>query len=230
VHRIASFFVFNICSETFLFNQTNIMKKQILLFSIALLFVTASIAQIDKGDILLGGTFGFGNTNQSSAITTTSSNANVHPKLGYAIGRNSVLNLAVGYDYGKTESETSNQTTKLNSFRAGISWQKFFPIKNNVGWYAELAAAYTKAKIKYQMGANSFYDVNSNGYAAAANPGIYFMPTSSLLLTGNVGGVTYGYSKDKNDGQPTAKNSNFSINLLSYFGFGIAFVINKKTD
>ena len=206
------------------------MKKQILLFSIALLFVTASLAQIDKGDILLGGTFGFGNTNATSGTTTTSSNANLHPRLGYAIGRNSVLSLALGYNYGKSKDVTSNQGSRLNAFSAGVSWQKFFPIKDKVGWYTDLSATYTNGKIKYQIGSSSPYESKSNGYAAAANPGIYFMPTPSLLLTSNVGGVSYGYSKDKVGGQPTAKTSNFSINFLSYFGFGVVFIINKKTD
>jgi hypothetical protein len=203
------------------------MRKQILLFSLAFLSVIVSTAQIDKNDILLGGTFGYGSSNPQGSSST--SNANLSPRIGYAIGKNSVLSVRLGYNYSKSDDATGNNVSKNSSFSAGLSWQKFFLIKEKLGWFTDLYGSFSRGYTKYQSTPpGNISKSNSTGYSAGVSPGIYFIPVTGLLLSANAGGLSYGSSKFKFNGQETGKNSNFTINLLNYFGFGIDFIINKK--
>jgi hypothetical protein len=199
------------------------MKKQILLFSISSLFVAASIAQVDKKDILLGATVAV-NSNDNS-IQSTNSNSNLRTRIGYAIGRNSVLNITFGYSFNKAEG--SGYTYKSNIFSTGVSWQKFFVIKDKVGWYTDLYAMYNNGTSKHLFPAGES-KVRSQGYSIGVNPGIYYKPVNSLLLTVNAGGISYDYFKNSTSGQPVGRESNFTVNVFDYFGFGIGFIISKK--
>jgi hypothetical protein len=204
------------------------MKKEILLFSMTLLVASASFAQIDKKDILLGATFSYGNSNSPGNIST--SNSNLHPKIGYAIGNNSVLNLTLGYNHVKSEDANGNTTSKNSSFTTGLTWQKFFPIKDKVGWYTDLYGTMSSGKYTQDNGGGNINKTRTTGYGVGISPGLYYFPISSLLLSVNAGGMSYGYSKYKSGSQPDGKSSNFTVNLLNYFGFGIGFIINKKTE
>ena len=201
------------------------MRKQILLFNLACLSVIVSTAQIDKNDILLGGTFGYGSSNSQG--NSSNSNANLSPRIGYAIGRNSVLSVRLGYNYSKSEDATGNNVSKNSSFSAGLSWQKFFLIKEKLGWFTDLSGSLSRGYTKYQSTGN-ISKSNSTGYSVGVSPGIYFIPVSGLLLSANAGGLSYGSSKSKFNGQETGKSSLFTVNLLNSFSFGIDFIINKK--
>lgn len=203
------------------------MRKIILTIFTASVFVCSANAQIKKGDILLGGTFGYGNSNSQG--NSSGSNANLNPSIGYAIGKNSVLSIRLGYNRGKSEDTNGNYVSKYTGFSTSLAWKKFFPIKDNLGWFTDLYGAFSSGSIKQQYTpGSSISKSTSTGYSAGVNPGIYFIPASGLLLSVNAGGLSYGSSRLKSSGQPTGKNSNFTVNLLNYFGFGIDFIINKK--
>ncbi|WP_276502992.1 hypothetical protein [Terrimonas pollutisoli] len=204
------------------------MKKQILLFSIAALSVVIGKAQIDKNDILLGGTFGYGTYDYSGNIKSANSNANLSPRIGYAIGKNSVLSARLGYSHGKSEDANGNEDYKSIGFSTGLSWEKFFPIKEKLGWYTDLSGTFSNGTTRQEYTPGNNYKRKSTGYSAGVSPGIYFIPTSGLLLSANAGGVSYWYSKSRSGGQPADKISNFNINLLNSFNFGIDFIINRK--
>lgn len=202
------------------------MKKEILLFSITLLVANASIAQIDKKNILLGATFSYDNSNYQGS--SSASNSNLDPRVGYAIGKNSVINLTLGYNQSKAEDANGNTTSKSSSFATGLTWQKFFPIKEKLGWYTDLYGIFSKGKSNQNYPGGNLYDSRSTGYVVGISPGIYYLPISGILFSANAGGISYGYSKYKSGSQPQGKTSNFTVNLLNYFGFGVGFIINKK--
>lgn len=202
------------------------MKKQILLVGICCLLVIFSSAQIDKGDLLLGGTFGYGTYNSNGV--NNNSNTNLNPRIGYGIGRNSVLSVRLGYYHGKSEDANGNNISKNTNFSTGLSWQNFFPIKDRLGWYSDIYGMFGSGITRYENNLGAINKNKSSGYSAGASPGIYFIPVSGLLISANAGGLNYGYSRYQSSGQPTGKNSNFNVNLLNYFGFGIDFIINKK--
>src|SRR5882672_904537 len=206
------------------------MKKQILLFVLASFSFLFSQAQINKGDFLLGGSFGYGNSNQSNS--NSSSNANLNPRLGYAIGKNSVVSVILGMNANKSKSQDGNYVAKNNGFSSGISWEKFFSIKDRVGWFTNLYGEYSGSSSKTTttyLGTTNSTKNTSTGYSAGFNPGIYFMPSSGLLLSANLGGIGYNHSKYKSsNNQSLSSQNDFAVNFLSYFGVGIDFIINKK--
>ena len=140
------------------------MKKQILLFNIASLCVIGCIAQIDKKDILLGGTFSYVSSNSSGNTISSASNANLNPRIGYAIGKNSVLSVRLGYSQGQSKDADGNVNYKSTTFSTGLSWQKFFSIKDKVGWYTDLYGTFSSWTIRQGYAQGNIYKTKSPGY------------------------------------------------------------------
>jgi hypothetical protein len=203
------------------------MKRQTLLaFIIVLASATASRAQIQKGDILLGATLGIGynsnNTHSSSA------NANLAPRVGLAIGKNSVLGLQTnfGYQHSKPGDNNSTWERTATTLGAGLYWRKFMPIKDKIGWFLEPNAAFSYGKTKDESGSQKT-EYSATGYSAGIVPGIYYQPVPKLLLSVDFGGLNYSYYINKSEGNPTSKTSNVNFSLLSYFTFGVDFLLTK---
>ncbi len=87
----------------------------------------ASSAQITKGDWILGGTFNFNNSNSAPPSFATS-NANLAPRLGLAVGRNSVMGLDLGFSY-----LAGSQGQKSLAFSANAFYRKYIILKNKLG-------------------------------------------------------------------------------------------------
>jgi hypothetical protein len=203
------------------------MKRVTLLTLITVLaLTTATRAQIQKGDILLGATLGVGYG--SNNAPSSSSNANIAPRIGLAIGQNSVLGLktSFGYQHSKPGDNTGAwESTNIN-IGAGLYWRKFMPIKNKVGWYLEPNASFGYGKSKYKNGSEKT-ESSSKGYSASIVPGIYYQPIPKLLLNVDFGGVNYYYNVAKSAGNPNSKSSGVNLSLLSYFTFGVDFILTK---
>lgn len=184
-------------------------------------------AQIQKGDILLGGSLGYYNsTSASSSATSSSSNANISPRISYGIGTNSLLGIKTGYSYSDTRSKGNPQKTVNNNFSAGVFWRKYFPIKNKIGWYAEPAAAVATGSAKHF----SYYPINketSRSVTVTATPGIYFLATPGILLSVDAGGAYYSYYSSKS-GPSGSHGHSLGINLLNSFNFGIDCILGNK--
>ncbi|HEY9363906.1 MAG TPA: outer membrane beta-barrel protein [Chitinophagaceae bacterium] len=204
------------------------MRKLFILTVVAnILLISTAFSQIEKGNWLVGGTFGYGNNSSSGG---NNSNANITPNIGYAIGHNSVISTNLGFSSNVSESEVNNDyKTSTKGLSIGISWKKFHSFKENFGWYTDLTGGLSWSKNNYTTPSSESESTN-NGYFAGINPGIYFLPTTTLMLNANVGGLNYYYSKTKNAGQPSSHNSSINVNLLNYFSFGINFILGNKSD
>src|SRR5689334_15105068 len=127
-------------------------RKTLLALVILIVSATASKAQIQKGDVLLGATLGAGynNNNTHSSIA----NASIAPRIGLAIGNNSVLGLQTTFGYQRTKpGDNSNSWESINTnIGAGVYWRKFMPIKDKIGWYLEPSVAFTYGKNKQKSG------------------------------------------------------------------------------
>ena len=168
------------------------MKKKILL---SLAIIVSSVfslkAQVDKGDWLLGGSFGFNSANSNSNYST--SNANFAPNIGVAIGKNSVIGLGFGLAY----SSNSVQQSILN-FSSSVFYKKYFVLKNKLGYYLQLRGGILLAtnKFTYIDSSGSTMKVNYKSYSCSVGitPGIYYQVAPRILLTADVGGLGYAYS------------------------------------
>lgn len=204
------------------------MKKISILSALAILFSTSVIhAQILKKDVLIGGSFGVGSNGATSSPTNT--NANISPRIGYAIGNNSVLYANLGYSFYKSKSDLVGNENISNSFSAGISWKRFIPIKDKFGLYTNLYGSFVNGNTKQDVGIPPVRQKTSNtGYIAGLTPGVYYSPVSWLLLNVDAGGIAYNYYKNKYEGSPTSHSSAFNVNFLNSFTFGVDFILHKK--
>src|SRR5882672_936468 len=124
------------------------MQKKFLLTLTVITVGLASQAQIEKGDLLLGGSLGFNsNTTSVSNVSTTGSNSNLSPELGLAIGKNSVLGLRGGFYYSPLKDAAGNKQTYFE-MTAGAFWKRFFPINEKIGWFTDLEMAYSYSENK----------------------------------------------------------------------------------
>jgi hypothetical protein len=216
------------------------MSKKILLAIAVVLTALASKAQvIQKGETMLGGTFGAGSSNASNSIgnnSTSSTFGSIGPELGWGIGKNSELGFRGFISYGSSKDNLDNKTTSGN-YQAGVFWKKFFPINDKVGWLSDLSAAYTYAKnTNNYQNASGNYSYNAKGYNVSLAPGVYYRATPKILLSAGIGGITYSYSKiDQQDPvnsqypQSTSKSSGITVSLMSYYTFGISFLLGSRS-
>jgi hypothetical protein len=198
------------------------MKKKILLSLAVIVSSVFSLkAQIDKGDWILGGSFGLNSANSNSNYST--SNANFAPNIGLAIGRNSVIGLGFGLAY----SSNSVQQSFL-SFSSSVFYKKYFIIKNKLGYYLQLHGGILFETNKFNAidssGNTSKIRYKSYVYNVGITPGIYYEVAPRILLTADVGGLGYAYS----NGGSGNWSSNFNLSFLNSFTFGVDFVLGKK--
>ena len=202
------------------------MQKKVLLVVAIVVCSLVSRAQVDKGDWLLGGSFGvnFGSNNNSSSGNLSSSNSNLTPELGVALAKNSIIGIRGSLSYSTNKNSLGGKQTST-SYSAGAFWRKLFSLNEKVGWYSDLEAGYTYGKTKNTNYAN--YDTRNNGLFAALAPGIYYKPSKKIFLNAEIGGITYNHSKSEVIGFSDTKSSNLNVNLLSYFTFGVSFILGK---
>ena len=199
------------------------MKKKILLsLSVIVCSVFSSQAQIEKGDLLLGGSFGI-NANSANSSSYTTSNANFAPHIGLAIGKNSVIGLGFGLSYSSNSAAQSNF-----DFSSSVLYKKYFVIRNKLGYYLQLHGGILLATNKFtyidSSGSAMKTNYKSYSYSVGITPGIYYGVTPRLLLTADVGGLGYAYS----DGGSGSWSSNFNMSFLNSFTFGVDFILGKK--
>src|ERR1700722_18524391 len=156
------------------------MKKKIYL-SIAVIICLSfsSYAQIEKGDWLLGGTLGVNNTTNSPNGGSTS-NASIAPHIEYALGKNSVLGLNLGYSYSNNSGNN-----KIASFTSNIFYKKYFPCKEKFGIYIEVIAGIAFSKNSYTVvdstGSYTKSYSTTHSYNVGAIPGVYYLVSKRIL-------------------------------------------------
>jgi hypothetical protein len=203
------------------------MQKKVLLTLTIIVLGLASQAQVEKGDWLLGGSMGFSSSsNTVGNATSTSSNSNVNPELGLAIGKNSVLGLRGGFDYYPAK-DAAGYNQSSYTYSAGGFWKMLFPINEKVGWFTDLELSYLYGSYKYTSGTSQITKNTNSGFYGSASPGIYYKPAKKILLNAGLGGFTYTRTRTHASGSDIFTNSNFNFSLLNYFSFGIDFIISK---
>lgn len=200
------------------------MKKTLLFLVIVFAATTSLTAQVQKGDILLGATLGFNYGSQSNNYS--SSNSNLSPRIGFGIGRNSVLGLRARVGYSTTKSETSDQKTKSTAIGAAAFWRRYIPIKSQIGWYLETNGGVNFSRFVTDYSPES--KSTATQYYANVIPGFYYQALPKLLISADFGGLSYSHTRNKAEGTPINKASNVNFNMLSSFTFGVDFILGRK--
>lgn len=206
------------------------MKHRSLLVVIFLVTALSSLAQIPKGVVLLGASVGL-NTNNFSERSNSSIDLN--PRVGIAVGNNWVLGARLGVSFSTYKSEEYNyQKDTYNDISGTIFVRKYVPLKNRLGLYTELGAGIGFSRISYKtisIVASSEGRQRASSYNTGITPGIYYRLSPRLLISADVGGLNYTYSKSKYespDFYPVfSYTSDFRLSFLNSFNFGIDLIL-----
>lgn len=201
-------------------------RKTLLALVILIVSATAAKAQIQKGDVLLGAALGVSSNNNN--LNGSSSNAGIAPRIGFAIGRNSVMGINTSFAYSRTKPSDNNNTWENKGFNvgAGLYWRKYIPLKDKLGWYVESDLAFGYAKSKQTSGQQKIENT-STGYGVSAVPGFYYQALPKLFLHVEAGGINYIYSVNKNSDDSKSKSSSVYLSLFNSFTFGVDFLLTK---
>src|SRR4051812_42541372 len=126
------------------------MKQRFLL---ALVFVCAFMvttrAQISKGAIWVGGSFGYNHQGNGPDTSYTKTNyLNIAPAVGLVVKDNLVVGISLLYGHGKTNTSNSGSGTKSNDYGAGIFVRQYLPIVSRLYFFGQASANYTSSKLK----------------------------------------------------------------------------------
>jgi len=156
------------------------MKRNFLLFCMTVFFVSASYAQITKGNWLVGGSGSLRSTNttNSSPNTSTSSkrlDITISPSIGNFIMDKFALGLKAGYNKYKEEGSGSNGlSTNTNRYSFG-PFARYYFLEKEKHYNILLESS-------YQFGIYSFGATkgNSSLFNTSIGPVIYFNSSIGL--------------------------------------------------
>ncbi|MEO7121345.1 MAG: hypothetical protein ABIY62_09620 [Ginsengibacter sp.] len=215
------------------------MKTKILL-SVALFFITlATHAQINKGEVLLGGSIRYSDSKNIQVANSKYESLYTNVQIGKVLKENSVAGIILSYDYSKGYSPY----TRINEYGAGVFYRKYKSLLKNIYLFGEGDAEY-------------FYSKNISGYFVSGQdgqryitqsisinftPGIAYSVCKKIqmeLLMQNLLTISYAhtnsdYTSSTAPSLPTIKGNNFQVNanlnsnLLYNFGIGFKFLLGK---
>ncbi|NJB71862.1 hypothetical protein GGR42_002324 [Saonia flava] len=225
------------------------MKKVVLV--VALLGVGSLTAQesqkekliIEKGTWNVGGNLSFRvskNDNNDASQIRENENTSISffPNVGYAVGKNIITGLGLGYGYSKSEILSANEGA-INNFTSNDS--RTFTIAPYIRGYfplGEKLAFYTQGEVGFSKTKNTSDDENNNmvinerknnSYFIGIRPGITYFVSKKLALETGIGflGYTKTDSELKSDSgtfdqSGKASNFNFSLNSSDLL-FGLSY-------
>jgi len=198
--------------------------KKFILSSLAVLIVFFSRAQIKKGQVVLGGSLGFGHsasTYDSSyhQSDTKFTSFNISPSVGWAIKDNLLFGVEATYTHQRssTEQSTVNTHSDFNSFTGGVFIRKYKYLGSGFSFFAQGNADLTYGHTKYVNTNPGNQNQDSYGFAMGFYPGVAFALSSRWQLeTGfpNVGYINYNHSKYTAE-TPAGKDQHYSNNSFS---------------
>ena len=199
------------------------MKKSLLLTVLSFLGF-ASFAQIEKKNLLLGGSFGIG-SNTSTQQFSSSSNSNIQPYIQFAYNKNRTIGFGLDFSFYSNKSNEGENKQEYFGLAPHVSISQFHPIKGNFGWMLQ---EYAGASFQSSASRNGTDTVKTNGTAvfAGITPGLYYAvgERKNWLLQVNVGNLGGSYYKQSNADYSTWS---FNTNLFQSYRFGFAYIFRK---
>jgi hypothetical protein len=216
------------------------MKTKILLSFAVLFFITlATNAQINKGEVLLGGSIQYNDSKNVQVANSKYESLYTNVQIGKALKDNSVAGIILSYDYSKAYSPYA----RINEYGAGVFYRKYKSILKNIYFFGEGDAEYF-----YSKNISEYFVSGQDGQryitqSASINfiPGIAYSVCKKIqmeLLMQNLLTISYAhtnsdYTSSTAPSISTIKGNTFQVdanlnsNLLSNFGIGFKFLLGK---
>jgi len=197
------------------------MKKQFYLLAAGLFTVCIANAQVQKGDVLLGGNLTFNTSKAPNSYTSKSNYIAVLPSIGKAVKDNLVVGLNLGYSHSHIEYGTSpvtNTNTDVYSLGAFVRRYKELGSKFYLFMEGDLAGNYQRSKIYADGTPSSSVPAQKTwGINAGLYPGIaYFLSRHVQLETGLQNFVYANYSHGSDRSRAFNVGTGFSQSLNNF--------------
>lgn len=208
---------------TFIFSN-KIIPMKTLLFSLGLMACTTLMAQVNKGNVLLGGHAGiyFG-TSQPNLQSQTNSNLSPSLQFGYATNRMVGLSLDMAWQ----QSKGNDGASRSNQFSLAptVQFTQLHPLKGNLGWWLQQSVGMGLYRTK-QVNASAEQTSSSTSVFAALTPGVYYAAgeRKQWLLTASVGHLNVSHTWQ---GQSDFTTTAIGTSLFRSFQFGFAYVLGS---
>ncbi len=196
-------------------NKPSAMHKKIPFIAASLFFAPALPAQVQKGSIYPGITAG--------QFVFRFNNSTLQPSVEVGVSSHSTLGLFY-YSTRYNANALSNAGGNSTKRGGGISftYHRYFNLHSKWGWYVNSTLGLYKIRVIEKQGANSYLNNRYGQGELTLTPGVFFTPSSKLMLFANIG----GFSLSNNRYEFLRPGSSF-VNQLSV-GVRFTFGKNKK--
>ncbi|MBB6108507.1 autotransporter domain-containing protein [Mucilaginibacter lappiensis] len=213
------------------------MFKKLLLVVLSVIALQTVKAQTEKGNQLLGATFGVSFTNSNTRSVDLDNNISdnskgkltsysISPSYSYFIADKLDIGASVGYQYSNQKYDPSYgaQTQQQSkSFSASVFLRKYFLFDNKIGIRTGPYVGYQKQKLRYVYTSNES-NYNSDSYGGGVNLDFVYFPSKNIGLAAGLANLSYQHQKFTGNSQGNANtfNLNFvnSFILSAYYAFG----------
>jgi outer membrane protein len=237
----------------FQINKNQNMKKTIAILAMGALAYGANAQDnsLEAGKICISGSVGFSTGSSESETTSggttvtekgpTTTTMNLIPSIQYFLSKNLSLGLGIGYGSVKIASEddidgTKIETTVTNSVISIAPMATYYkPLggdKFGITVSAMVPLGFGGVKGETKSGSTTVTTESKlNSFGINIQPGIYYFPTSKVMLTANIGNIfSLNKSTQSADlpGGGTAKDTDTKIEILNLntaggVGTGLSF-------
>lgn len=140
---------------------------------------------IDKGDFLISRSFStssfkseFEQLDIDESTETKSFSISFNPQVGYAVSKNSILGLRLGYGFSKFENSSDGQDiteSKNNLYSIGPFFRRYFSLGSRFLFFVQGSANYLYVDSETYNNQNVIVSsANTNGIDVGARPGVTF--------------------------------------------------------
>ena len=196
--------------------------RKLLLLCVVLFSGVVAQAQIQKGDVQLGGSITY-NSNESGG--QDNSNFTFSPQAGLFVSETTSIGVLLGFNsttfnaFNQNNGNLVELTNSLFSFGAYARFHK--SVADNFYLFLQPAVALGTGKVE-QINAN---DVDTNTFLVGVSPGMTYFLSPKFALELRLGGVNYSRFKTDNNGtENTSTAFSFDMDLASV-GLGLNFYI-----
>ena len=199
---------------------------------------------IEKGTWNLTGSVAFGfsdsdNRGKSTDLNFLNENERtsiaLRPMVGYAVGKNLITGIGLGYVNNNNEGKNSRDGVLSNSSEVSSTTYEIFPYVRGYFGVGKKLALYLQGEFKYSFTNNQSEDLlanevttdnDYNRYFFGIRPGLTWFVSNRMALETSLGSIGYSKVKAEFDEGRTGESKSFDFNLDSsnlLFGFSYYF-------
>lgn len=220
------------------------MNKRLLFILPLLLLSFSGVAQLQKGNKILGGTLSFSTSTSNSGDigvfgedTKTKSFVN-NPTLGFFVSDRTVVGLVFNISsYSQEANRLSGGTSEYNSdqFGFGPFVRRYFPVKEWVAFYGQADLGYSFGEVEQTYSPYNTelgYKFKNKALNLSTSLGLAFFPTKWMSVDLAINPLSYTHqitqtTQGSINSENKSNNFNFNLNTQSFF-IGAHFFFNKK--